>query len=274
MTGTGKYRGVVYCRTLKATGQCYIGETDNEKVRKQCWNKPGAKNNYAGEKIVRTREEYGIDSRAWDYEVLDEVICENLDELHQILHDRQAHWIREKNSVEKGFNGSYGDGMEGRTHTPESRALISKNHRNYQTEDTKIKLSQLMKGRTISQETREKISAGNKGKKRTPEQRRAESERLKGKVPQAATDGAKRWVKKNGGGYWKGKNIPAAARANMKAAQQKRGIKVVAIGPTGERQEYPTMLDAAKGTVHNVGSVANAVKSGGTTMKGYKFERL
>ena len=45
-------------------------------------------------------------------------------------------------------------------------------------------------------------------------------------------------------------------------------------GNTGERQEYPTMLDAAKGIGHNVGSVANAVKSGGITKKGYKFEKL
>ena len=42
--------------------------------------------------------------------------------------------------MNNGFNGSYGDGMKGRKHTDKSRKLISKNHRNYQSDDAKVKI--------------------------------------------------------------------------------------------------------------------------------------
>lgn len=83
------------------------------------------------------------------------------------------------------------------------------------------------KQRVVSEETKAKISVSNKGKTRTAEQKRASSERLKGKVPEAANEGAKKWHKKNGGSYWKGKKMSDEAKAYMKAAQQKRAM----IGP-------------------------------------------
>lgn len=273
ITADGKFRGVVYVRILKATGKPYVGETDNEKIRKRSWDNKGSKS-YGGTKIMKARQDYGIGPDIWDYKVLEELIMDSHDELVKTLLSRQTYWIKEKDAVENGFNSSYGDGMLGRKHTEASRALISKNHRTYQTDETKKKISQIMKGRTVSQETRDKISAGNRGKKRTLEQRQAQSEMRKGKVPQAATEGAKRWVKQNGGGYWKNHTLSEEAKANMKAAQQKRGHKVQAVYPDGHIEVFNTMLDAGTQTGHLVGSVYYSAMNGSVTKQGFKFTKL
>ena len=197
----------------------------------------------------------GVGEDAWGYEVLEELFSDTEDGLAQQLLDRQTYWIKEKDSVEHGLKSSFCDGMKGMKHSQKSRELISKNHQHYQSEETKEKLFKIFKGRSVSPETRAKISAKTRGKKRTAEQRQAQSDRLKGKVPQAATDGAKEWVKRNGGGYWKNHTLPATARANMKAAQQQRGTPVLATFPDGHQESFPTMLDAATETGHLVGSV-------------------
>ena len=272
-TADGKYRGVVYCRTHIASGKPYVGETDNEKIRKQSWDNKGAKA-YGGAKIMKARQDYGIGPDIWDYEVLEELIMDSHDELVKTLLSRQTYWIKEKDAVENGFNSSYGDGMLGRKHTEASRALISKNHRTYQTDETKQKLSQVMKGRTVSDATKAKISAGNRGKKRTPEQRQAQSEMRKGKVPQAATDGAKAWVQKNGGGYWKNHPLSNEAKANMKAAQQQRGRKTRVTYPNGHTVDFNTMLDAADATGDMVGSVYYSAMKGSVTKTNYKYTLL
>ena len=273
ITADGKYRGVVYCRTHIASGKPYVGETDNEKIRKQSWDNKGAKA-YGGAKIMKARQDYGIGPDIWDYEVLEELIMDSHDELVKTLLSRQTYWIKEKDAVENGFNSSYGDGMLGRKHTEASRALISKNHRTYQSDETKQKLSQVMKGRTVSDATKAKISAGNRGKKRTIEQRQAQSEMRKGKVPQAATNGAKEWVKQNGGGYWKNHQLSDEAKANMKAAQQQRGRKTRVTYPDGHTVDFNTMLDAANATGDMVGSVYYSAMKGSVTKTNYKYTLL
>lgn len=273
ITDDGKFRGVIYCRTHKASGKPYVGETDNEKIRIRSWDNKGSKS-YGGTKIMKARQDYGIGPDIWDYKVLEEFIMDSHEELVKTLLSRQTYWITEKDAVENGFNGSYGDGMLGMTHTAESRNKISQNHRTYQSDETKQKLSQVMKGRTVSSATRAKLSAGNTGKKRTPAQRQAESARLKGKIPQAATDGAKEWVKQNGGGYWKNHKLSEEAKANMKAAQQKRGQRIKAEFPDGHIEFFNTMLDAANGTGHLVGSVYYSVMNGNLTKRNYKFTKI
>lgn len=273
-TSNGMFRGVIYKYTNKDTQKPYVGKADNEKDRRKQWEKPGKSNAYAGEKIAEARKQYGVGPEAWDYTVLEEILADTHDELKRQLKGRETEWIHQEDAVENGYNSSYGDGMTGRKHTPESRKKISDNHRRYQSEATKEKISAAGKGRHLTEETKAKISAGNKGKKRTQAQNQAQSARMKGVVPTAATEGAKKWVKENGGSYWKNHPIPEEAKANMKAAQQARGTKVLATAPDGSTKEYPTMLDAAGGCGLNVGSVSSAVKTGGTTRNGYKFSRV
>ena len=120
------------------------------------------------------------------------------------------------------------------------------------------------------------IDSRNKGKKRTAEQRRAESERLKGIEPKAATKASKVWREKNGGSYWKNHPIPAEAKLHMKEAQQKRGIKVKVEYNDGRIDTFNTMLDAATELGIGVGSVSHYINAGKGNWhkKGFKIEKL
>lgn len=272
-TPDGKYRGVIYERHNKATDQSYVGKTDNEKIRKQCWNNKGSRS-YGGKKIMKARKEYGTGPDAWDYNVLEEIFSDTHEELDAKLKERETHWIREKDTVENGYNHSYGDGNLGIEYDEERRKLCGNAMRGkHHTEETKALLSAKGKGRHHTDEAKAKISKKLKGLKRTEAQKQAQSERQKGVVPVAATAGAKQWVHRNGGGYWKNHPLPDSARANMKKAQQLRGTDCVATSPDGSEKTFPTMLDAANATGLNVGSVKYSIDHNSLTKNGYKFRK-
>ena len=271
-TEDGKYRGVIYERHNKATDQSYVGKTDNEKIRKQSWNNKGSRS-YGGKKIMEARKEYGTGPDAWDYNVLEEIFSDTHEELDAKLKERETHWIREKDTVENGYNHSYGDGNLGIEYDEERRkqcgnAMRGKHH----TEETKAILRQKNKGVPRPDEVKAKISRATKGLKRTEAQKQAQSARQKGKVPVAATAAAKEWVKQNGS-YWKNHPIPDEAKANMKKAQQLRGTDCIATFPDGHEEAFPTMLDAANATDLNVGSVKYSIDHNSTTRNGIKFRK-
>ncbi len=221
-TPDGKYRGVIYERKNKITGKSYVGKTENEKIRKQSWNNK-SNNSYGGEKITDARKQYGIGSDVWDYSVLEEVFTDTQEEMKAKLKERETFWIKEKDAVNNGYCGAYGDGNLGSDYDEERKkkcgnAMRGKHHSNA----TKAKLSKKNKGRHHTKEARAKISKKLKGIKRTDAQKKAQSLRQKGKIPMAATAAAKEWVKQNGA-YWKNHPISDEAKANMKKAQQARG---------------------------------------------------
>ena len=272
-TENGQYRGVIYERHNKATDQSYVGKTDNEKIRKQCWNNKGSRS-YGGKKIMEARKEYGTGPDAWDYNVLEELFSDTHEGLAKELKERETYWIREKNSVDNGYNHSYGDGNLGIEYDEERRKLCGNAMRGkHHTEETKAILRQKNKGVPRPDEVKAKISRATKGLKRTEAQKQAQSARQKGVVPVAATAGAKQWVHRNGGGYWKNHPLPDSARANMKKAQQERGIDCTATFPDGHEEIFPTMLDAANATGLNVGSVKYSIDHKNFTRNGYKFRK-
>ena len=269
----GLIEGVVYRYINEQKGDeygwCYVGDSTKENNRRNSWNNHGNKS-YGGQKINEARKRIGIEN--FRYEVLERLYAETEEELQSMLDEREEYYINMFNSTVYGYNTSKGGtGQKGVEFTDEHKKKISQNHRNYQTTETKEKISESLKGHAVENETREKISIGNTGKKRTEEQKQAQSERMKGLTPEAATQGAKEWVKENGGGYWSNHSLSDEAKANMKAAQQKKGTATIAISPDGTKTTYNTMLDAAKDYGLNVGSVANSIKTGGTTRNGYKF---
>jgi hypothetical protein len=271
-TENGQYRGVIYERHNKATDQSYVGKTDNEKIRKQSWNNKGSRS-YGGKKIMEARKEYGTGPDAWDYNVLEEIFSDTHEELDAKLKERETHWIREKDTVENGYNHSYGDGNLGIEYDEERRkqcgnAMRGKHH----TEETKAILRQKNKGVPRPDEVKAKISRATKGLKRTEAQKQAQSARQKGKVPVAATEAAKEWVKQNGS-YWKNHPIPDEAKANMKKAQQLRGTDCIATFPDGHEEAFPTMLDAAKATGVGVGSVKYSIDHNSLIRNGIKFRK-
>ena len=275
-----KYEGVIYKRTLispksKGTpdfGKVYIGQTDNMAERETNWNKIG-NHNYGGRKITDARNQYGVGKDAWSFEIVEKVFADTPSELKTKLQEKETEYITKYNSVEHGFNGSYGNGMQGMKHSAASKEKISKNHRHYQTNKTKKKISKSQKGKKVSFATREKIRIANTGKKRSLEQRAAMSNSRKGKEPLAASQGLKAYCAQHGHGPTKGITQSPEARLNMKKAQQARGINTIVLFPDGTEKIFPTMLDAAKAAGVGVGSVFHCIKSGGKTKNGFQFRQ-
>lgn len=265
--------GVVYMYTLTAEGtdkgKIYVGETSDEETRRSKWRQV-SNTGYGGVKISEARKKYGV--KEWDYKVLEKVsVNGTLKDLKEVLRVKQKEFIIKYDTVKNGFNTSYGEGMAGIKHSAESRAKISAHHRHYNSPETIAKIRAKLKDRKISEETKKKISKGNKGKKRSEEVKKAQSERMKGKEPIAASLGLKRYIQEHGHGPTKGKPFTDKARANMKAAQQRRGTDCIAIFPDGHEKFYSTMSDAAKDNSLDVGSVSHSIKNNGTTKGGLKF---
>ena len=272
-TADGKYIGLIYKRTLVKedcpdNGKVYVGATTDPKGRDSNWRKKNS-HTYGGKKITEARTLYP-DLDNWASEYIETVEAETPEELSKLLEEREDYWINELDAIENGFN-TYTN--KNRVFTPEHCANISQHHQNNLTAETRAKISLSLKGRKLSDETKKKISKANSGKQRTPEQKAAQSERMKGHEPVAASEGLKKFIEEHGHGPTLGIKLSDEARAHMKAAKQKSGIDTIATYPDGSEVEYPTMLDAAKATGHNVGSVSNNIKSGGITMKGYKFRK-
>ncbi len=270
----GKYVGYIYGRQLVAPGpdkgKWYVGETTDKKGRESNWKKTHNES-YGGQKITEARKTYSNIDTEWCTEWLERVEADSKEDLSKLLDECEDSWMVKKDSVKNGFNDYKNSG---RHFSDEHRKNISKGHRNYQTDETKEKIRQATLGKKHTAETKQKISDGNKGKKRTPEQKAAQSTRMKGKEPVAASEGLRKYIEEHGHGPTKGVKQSPEARANMKAAQQTRGKDTIATFPDGHEKRFSTMLDAAKATGHNIGSVGNCVKSGGTTKKGYKFRAI
>lgn len=260
----GKFEGIVYRYYINDKnsvdyGKSYVGNTPDEKERRRCWNKPSG--SYAGKKLQDAKAIYS--PVKWNYEKLETVIGDTVDELERMLNEREAYYIEKYDSVNNGFNtSSGGTGNKDVRFSQAHKNRISKNHRKTQTAATKARISKSLKGHQVSASTKQKISQGLSGIKRTPEQIQAMSDRMKGKVPEAATNGAKEWVKQNGGGYWSNHPLPQSARDNMKKAQQRAGVKVKVSYADGRVEYFPTMLDAAKAFGVKAGSISHYIKRG------------
>ena len=130
MKTTGNYYGEIYKYTLKATeksiangdaGKCYVGQTGNSKKRQGDWDSQDPR--YAGPKINRAREIYPPED--WVREVLVSRTYMKKSTRNKKLDELETAMIRKYDSVNNGFNTSYGRGMKGLHHTEESRRKIS-----------------------------------------------------------------------------------------------------------------------------------------------------
>lgn len=118
-------RGVIYKYTNLINGKVYIGQTLNEKKRREKWNNLSAP--YAGIYINRARAKYGLSS--FSYETITEVLENDEDILRSLLNTLEAKYISLYNSTDErfGYNLSSGGG-QGRHQivTEEARANMSK----------------------------------------------------------------------------------------------------------------------------------------------------
>lgn len=274
------FSGIIYRRWLDKpdcddNGKSYIGETTDETARNNSWKKPNSKE-YAGSKIVSARDKYGL--ACWGYEVLEVVYAGSENELKPLLYERETFYIAKFDSYENGFNSNRGGtGNKGVVFDETRRNQNGDNRRGKpQSDATKAILRQKSTGRIKSAEERAKISKGNKGKKRTDEMRKAQSERMKGNEPKAATLGAEKWREKNGGGSWKGKKIPATAIAKRNETRRETSQRIRVTAKDGKVVCYLCQTDAAKATGLKDGSVYYALKrpDGMHFKSRYKFEKI
>ena len=102
-------QGVVYMFTNKLNGKMYIGQTIHEDLRIKhhlyAASHPNTKNE--GQPFVQALRKYGIDS--FDYTrlfVTDDIDDKN--ELRRILEEKEQYYIKEYDSVNKGYNMTEG----------------------------------------------------------------------------------------------------------------------------------------------------------------------
>lgn len=152
--------GIIYKYT-SPSGRHYIGQTTNEKVRREHWNTEGP---YAGRKIDRARKKYGI--KNFSYEVLERRIYESAKDARSGLDALEVYYIGLYDSYRNGYNCTIGGNTcLGYIPTNKTRNKISKAHL----------------GKVVLQQTRDKLSKARKGKKFTQEWTDNISRSLKGR---------------------------------------------------------------------------------------------
>ena len=271
----GMYMGVVY-RYINLVegdefGWCYVGNTTDEKHRKYSWNNHGNKS-YGGYKINSARDRFGLEN--FDYEVLKKVEAETVEKLKAQLDEIETVYIKQLNSVEKGYNSSEGGtGNKGGISDVHRKNIGKASTGRIVSQETRNKISASRTGHEVSEETRAKISKSNKGKKRGDKVKKNQSDRMKGKRQDHLIEGRKKWLEN--GGTLKGYKHTETTKLHMKEAQQENGSKIIVTFPNGSKKFYNTMLDAAKDLNVNIGSIDYYVNKSKTHKRkdGYYFEK-
>lgn len=176
-----EYEGIIY-RYKSPSGKYYIGQTINEERRRRCFLYDDS---YGGMKIDNARKKYG--PKNFEYTVLMKVTGDNPDEIKKYLNTLEIGFIKMYDSIENGYNiQEGGEGAAGYHLSEETRRKIGVVHKGKvpwnkgksMTEEQKIK----MRGRTFTEEHRQKLSEAKLGKTLPDEQKRKMSEAHKGVV--------------------------------------------------------------------------------------------
>ena len=193
--------GIIY-RYKSPSGKYYIGQTIDEYSRRTAFLNVNVR--YGGSKIDRARRKYGPEN--FEYTVLMKVTGDNPEEVKPYLDTLEICFIRMYDSFKNGYNLTEGGGVGtlGYHHTDET-----KEHLRVVNIGNKYNL-----GHNRSEETRRKISESNKGKTVSEESKRKNSESHKGKT--VWNKGVTGWTKK--------KQISDESRERYREAARKRGI--------------------------------------------------
>ena len=208
--------GIIYRWTNKVNGKKYVGQTVHPRKRYlQHYNGERADSQIIDRAILK----YGAEN--FDYTVLLTIHADTREELRGLLDEAEIAFIRELESyykTGKGYNLTLGGLSRGNyTHT----------------EETRLKLSKLKKGKLLSEAAKRSIAEGHKGLKI--------SELHKASLQKAHT-------------------------CRMKGVIQKtKDGKLVA--------EYPSIKEASRQTGVNRGNISDCIRRPSRTAGGYKWAK-
>ena len=156
--------GIIYLRINKINGKKYVGQVTTKRFKARQNKWNNLNLPYAGNVINNARKKYGIES--FGFEILKE--CED-EELNQW----EMYYIKELNTkVPYGYNMTDGGGgMSGFTVSEETKQKISKGNKGK---------TAWIKGKHHSEETKQKIAEKMKGKKHS-EEHKGKTAWIKGK---------------------------------------------------------------------------------------------
>lgn len=220
------YKGACVYALIAPHTKMYIGQTIA--FKKRMWkHKSEAYNKTNGEWESEKHLQRGIRKHGWEnmHLYIFEKYDKNLPDILEVLDKREKFYIAKYGTFDrsKGYNLTKGGGgCKGWKHTEESRAhqALAQSKPEYKA---KIISSLIGNSRAL-------------GSKRTPEQNRANSERMKGRV---FTDEHKKKI----GDYFKGKK-QSQDHINKRTASLK--IPVIATDGEGNETEYKSATYAAK----------------------------
>ena len=143
-------------------GQIYIGQSINIDRRWKEYKR--LQNRSAGRKLLNSLKGYGVDEHSW--EIIEECEMEQ-------LHERELYWKQFYKSVEYGLNCDYFDNSGGprseetkqKMRKPKTTSVKGEKHGLYGKEKSQQHIENIKKSKeNISEETKNKISKGKKGK--------------------------------------------------------------------------------------------------------------
>lgn len=171
---------IIYKITNKINGKIYIGQTRlslEKRWKKHLYDAKRQGNN----KFYKAINKYGAENFAID------IIEEGIKDIEQ-LNAREMYWIKKYDSYNNGYNSTVGGevspmhyeevrnkvskSLTGREFSCEHRMRISqarKGKGHPHTEEYKVYMSNLLKGRQVSEQTRELLRWANIGKKQSKE---------------------------------------------------------------------------------------------------------
>jgi len=147
-------------RTNTVNGKKYVGQVITRRLKKRQKDWDNLNQPYAGNVINNARKKYGVD--AFDFEILKECDDKELDFW-------EKYYVKELNTkVPNGYNMTDGgDGMKGYSPSEETRNKLSKANKGRKmpprSEEHKKNLSESHKGRKASEAAKKKMSEKRKG---------------------------------------------------------------------------------------------------------------
>jgi group I intron endonuclease len=160
----------IYAITHVESGRKYVGQSSDMPRR---WRRHIQLARLGdGRHLYCAIRKYGAD--AFKFEVL-ETCCP------EMLNERELHWIAALGTFSDGFNLTIGgDGVRGHKWSDEAKARISASVSARMTPEHRKLLSDLNKGRGVSEEAARKMGVTRRGRKLSDEHRRKISEGRKG----------------------------------------------------------------------------------------------